>query len=100
MASLQRSPSGLIYLAFRYNGNRFLRSLETHDEEEANESKTLVERTLKHLRDGVLRLPQSVLADEFWQFVRCGGQQVELPKIEEVSSESVKVTLEAVCVTY
>lgn len=94
MASLQRSASGLIYLAFRYDGKRFLRSLETYDEEEARQAKVLVERTLKHLRDGVLRLAESVSANEFWQFVRSGGQCVKLPTIRS------SMSLEDVCQAY
>lgn len=93
MASLQRSASGLFFVAFRFSGKRFLRSLETHDEEEAGQAKTLVERTLKHLRDGVLRLPASVSANEFWQFLRSGGQHVELPEIRK--SVSLKEACEA-----
>jgi hypothetical protein len=57
MASLQRRASGLYMLAFRFQGERLLRSLETHDEAEARLLAKQVEERIKHLADGILVLP-------------------------------------------
>jgi integrase len=72
MASLQRRSTGIFLLAFAYAGRRFLRSLETHDEQEAETLKTLIEHRLKQLRDGILVLSDGAAADDLWGLLRSG----------------------------
>jgi site-specific recombinase XerD len=83
MASLQCRSTGLYMLAFRFQDKRILRSLETDKESEALRLKSLVEERLKHLREGILRLPAGATADDLWQLVRHGGSVVELPRLIE-----------------
>ena len=81
MASLSQTPSGVFYLAFRFEGDRFNRSLETKDRADAQQQKAIVERTLKHLKQGVLEIADNVSSDQLWQFLRSGGKQVAAPRI-------------------
>lgn len=81
MASLQRRATGLYTLAFRFGGNRHLRSLETADEGEAEHLKDLIEQRLEKLADGVLVLPDDATADDLWSILRSGRLPTSQPKL-------------------
>jgi integrase len=78
MASLQRRPSGLYLLSFRYDGRQFQRSLETSDPDEASRIKTVIEQRFKLLRDGTLRLADGAAPDDLWRAL-LGGQLPQTP---------------------
>lgn len=94
MASLRQSPGGTFFVTFRYQGQRFERSLGTTNPSTARQKKAQVERTLGHLKDGVLSLPEDCTADRLWQFVRSGGKITELPSVRTTRP------LEAACREY
>jgi integrase len=85
MATLRTSTTGIFSLLFRYPpgraGRHFNRSLETRDETDANEAKALVERTIRHVKEGVLQLPPQPTDDDLWQFLRSGGRVTRLPSL-------------------
>lgn len=87
MASLLRAASRTYNLAFRFppgrGGRQFKRSLDTASTKEAKESKAVVERTIRLLKDGVLSLPvEEPTDDQLWQFLRSGGKLAELPTVK------------------
>lgn len=94
MASLRCAASGVYYVEFRYQGHRLHRSLETEDETEARQLKSLVERTLKHIQQGVLTLTDSVTTDQLWTFLISGG------KITDAAPVTRTKQLGAVCDEY
>jgi len=85
MASLHTSSGGVFVLAFRYppgrQGRQFKRSLDTTSEAEARETKAIVERTIRLLKDGVLTLPANPTDDQLWLFLRSGGKIDRLPSL-------------------
>jgi len=81
VASLHQTAGGTYNLSFRYQGKQHLRSLETKHETEAKDGKTLIERTLRLLKEGVLTMPDGISADQFWQLLRSGGKVEQLPTI-------------------
>lgn len=66
MASLHKRRSGLYLLSFRFNGRQHQRSIDTTDPTEASLVKANVEHRLKHLTDGILRLPEGAAPDDLW----------------------------------
>jgi integrase len=66
MASLQKRSSGLYLISFRFQGRQYQRSLETDDATSAKLIKENVEHRLKHIFDGVLRLPDGAAPDDLW----------------------------------
>ena len=50
MASLRQSPGGTFFVTFRYQGQRFERSLCTTNPSKARQKKSQVEQTLGHLK--------------------------------------------------
>lgn len=81
MASLRTSRKGTFQINFRYGGQQFTRSLETKDETEARELKVVVERTIRHVKEGTLQLPPNPTADQVWAFFRSGGRVTDLPDL-------------------
>lgn len=91
MASLHRSAGGMYRISFRYQGKQFLRSLETDKADVAQQKKALIERTLQHLKDGVLNLPDRASPNGLWQFLRSGGKSAELAAVvPDVTLEALK----------
>lgn len=86
MASLQRRSSGLYMVAFRYQGERLLRSLETHDEAEAARLVKHIEERLKHLREGILVLPDGSSKDELWEVLRRGRISTTRPTLVKTAT--------------
>ncbi len=76
MASLDRHTSGVYRLRFRFGGRQWYRSLETQDEQEAQQIKSRVERTLQLLKAGDVSLPPGVTAEQTWLFIMSGGRIV------------------------
>lgn len=72
MASLYRRSSGLYLLSLRYGPHQLQRSLRTRDEAEAKNLQTLIEQRLRHLRDGVLVLPEGATTDDLWNVLWYG----------------------------
>jgi len=74
MASLHQHTDGTWRIRFRFGGKQFYRSLETSSEKEAGELKATVDRTLRHLNEGVLSLPPDASPEDVWIFLRTGGK--------------------------
>lgn len=89
MASLRQTSGGTYFIAFRFDGQRFERSLGTVDPEEAQQKRGVVERTIGLLKDGVLSLPNHCAPDGLWQFVRSGGRVSELPSVRSTRTVDV-----------
>ncbi|MEX2310436.1 MAG: site-specific integrase [Pirellulales bacterium] len=81
MASLQRRPSGLYLLSFRYDGRQYQRSLETSDAAEASQIKSKVEQRFKLINDGTLRLPSGAAPDDLWAVLLNGRLPAEPAKL-------------------
>jgi integrase len=94
MASLQRRASGLYLLSLWFQRKLIQRSLETHDQSEAERLKTQVEQRLRLLREGTLSLPEGATPDHLWQVLRHGRVMVPLPTLVE------KVALETLAERY
>ncbi|MDH3640288.1 MAG: hypothetical protein OES09_17750, partial [Gammaproteobacteria bacterium] len=65
MASLQRYPSGLYHISFRYQNRRIKRSLDTSNAREASARHALIEETIRFLESGRLEAPTEVDSIEF-----------------------------------
>ncbi len=81
MASLSQKDSGLYMISFRFASQRFYRSLETVVEKQAREKKALIERTLRHIREGATTVPEGLTTDQIWLFLSSGGKLTNLPRI-------------------
>jgi hypothetical protein len=81
MASLAQQPSGNFVIHFRFAGTRFNRSLQTKDQKEAAETKSLIERTLRLIKQGEKSPPENATTDEVWQFVLTGGKVSSRPAV-------------------
>ncbi len=79
MASLN-NRTGYYAITFRYDGEKYNRSLKTKDEDEAENTKKIVESTLYKIQNGDLAVPDHV---DFVTFVISGGKtptQAKPPK--------------------
>ena len=81
MASLRQTACGTFFIAFRFNGQRFERSLNTTKPNAAQQKRGVVERTIDLLKDGVLDIPDHCTPDQLWQFLRSGGKAIKLPNV-------------------
>ncbi len=57
MAGLERR-NGTYNIIIRFGGARFIRSLKTTDQKEAEDFKTRVEQNIRHVEQGLIRIPQ------------------------------------------
>lgn len=70
MATVERRGSKLRCI-FHFQGRRFAGSLNTDDPDEARDAAGAVELTLRHSRQGVLRVPDG---SDSVRFVRSAGK--------------------------
>ena len=75
MASLQNTASGF-YIAFRFQGRRYKRSLKTKSERQAVGKRSRVEETIHLVESGRLEIPASV---DVCDFLMAEGKIVERP---------------------
>ncbi|MEZ6136975.1 MAG: hypothetical protein R3C53_18935 [Pirellulaceae bacterium] len=81
MASLQREPTQVFHVVFRYDRTRFKRSLETKTESIALARLEEIEETIKLLRDGRIRVPENIASGAF---ILAGG------RLERVKQKSTR----------
>jgi integrase len=81
MASLSKHPNGFWCIAFRYRGQRFLRSLQTNNEAIAKRALAGIEETLQDIGKGRVLVPERCSPDQLWQIVRSGGRLRALPTV-------------------
>ena len=75
MASLQQESTGMYHIIVRIDGQRFKRSLDTKNEDQAIVRKQEVEETLDLMKRKRLLVPENVQAIDF---VMSGGKQQEV----------------------
>ncbi len=81
MANLVQNSSGLFSIRFRVGSQRFNRSLETSNENEAAEEKARIQKTLRRIKEGEIDLPEGLTPDQLWDFLRSGGRRVGAVKL-------------------
>lgn len=65
MASLQKEPTGVFHIVFRYDGKRFKRSLETKTQSIALARLEEIESAIRLIQEGRILVPENVATDAF-----------------------------------
>lgn len=87
MASLVLK-GGSFNVAFRFQGLRFHRSLETNSRKQADGLLAAIDETLGLIKRGRIVMPDGLTTDEMWQFVRSGGAQTNLARVVKTIKQS------------
>lgn len=96
MANLRRHGSGPYHIEFRFQGQKFQRSLRTNSKRDAKRIASVVEQTADYVSLGVLSLPPNATSDDTWRFLVSGGKLLPTEKREAEAN----ATLEQASVEY
>lgn len=84
MASIQREPTHIFHVIFRYRGKRIKRSLKTKSQDKANACKVTIQETIDLIERGRLKIPNGV---DPVDFIFSDGQLIEPEKKPTITSQ-------------